>query len=1075
MDMSKLKLIDKAPCKHDLFEGQPHDNLAKIIADSIANDEKCKIIGIEGGWGSGKSNVVGLIENALRAKDADKYHFFLYDAWGHQTDLPRRTLLEELISDLVSGEEKAIFEEESWKNSLQSLLAKKKETKTLTIPSVGVGVIFSGLLIMLTPLFNWLSQAFDCTVGKVCCLFLPYLATYVILWGYLFCKLKKEIPAKDITFEKIVTTMFAVYKDKVKEDTKYETISEREPSSRQFRTWMKKVDDGLGVNNKILVLVIDNMDRLPKSEVRELWATIHSVFSETPFKNIRIIIPFDRKHIRNAFQDENIQDENETVKSEGNNTILHTQSYGDDFINKTFNVVYRVAPPIMSGWKHFFECKWVEVFGNDYKLDSAVTQIYDLLTIQQTPRNIIAFINEFTTIRSVVDKSIADKYIALFIFGKNKITENPLEEILEPTYLRSLDFMYKHDEEMKKCISAIYFQLPVESAMDIVFTQQLTNDLNNHEVQLLKKLKESPKLFAILEHSIADVTNVGNAVMTLEEVFGTEENPNLNETWKDLYHKEKANISNKISSPYVEYHKILLSHIEEKKNYFEILAHSYCKNLGEDGFGIKEYIKAIDNFIGIKEFDPYGFLLDHSEDVEAERFVELVEQTRENYKRYGLFADDDQLDDFLSKYEDEQLKDFDIYPIICEDYDLPQYVNAIKDKVKEHASQIQNFTYLIDRFKEVCEKERPVKIEDYLPDSVLDQAANNVKNSNPNFLVELCAMRLSRFDNYHVQRVTYNFESQLNSTDDDLAEKIASRIEYYTNYGVILKQLCIYSHKELLKLVALKLTINSYGTSRLGLHDTLSRYDKILDNSEITSEQLLKRLNGWKKFVSEINIENINKLPLRLFEDAQNYPNALTKHCLSVANEYMKSLTQEQWKESMESNEFDYKLYCTYHPELLQNFYDALKEILKDYIAGNDDCTIDKSQTNNIIKVLLELDVDVRPFFRNIRDELLNGFITRGQLQYLGSLLFEYGDIEKKEGTLEHILPTDQLTAQIAREVLIPNANKVKVMIDRSDDPSEFLNKMKTFLNGELRDSQEFCQFCKVIGIKDKKKNKKEN
>lgn len=48
------------------------------------------------------------------------------------------------------------------------------------------------------------------------------------------------------------------------------------------------------------------MDRLPKQKVQELWAAIHSCFSEEKYTNIRTIVPFDRLHIRNAFQSENL-------------------------------------------------------------------------------------------------------------------------------------------------------------------------------------------------------------------------------------------------------------------------------------------------------------------------------------------------------------------------------------------------------------------------------------------------------------------------------------------------------------------------------------------------------------------------------------------------------------------------------------------------------------------------------------------------------------------------------------------------------------------------------------------------
>ncbi len=43
------KILSKAPCNEDLFEGGAHKKLAKVIADEIRNDPDCTIIGIDGG------------------------------------------------------------------------------------------------------------------------------------------------------------------------------------------------------------------------------------------------------------------------------------------------------------------------------------------------------------------------------------------------------------------------------------------------------------------------------------------------------------------------------------------------------------------------------------------------------------------------------------------------------------------------------------------------------------------------------------------------------------------------------------------------------------------------------------------------------------------------------------------------------------------------------------------------------------------------------------------------------------------------------------------------------------------
>ena len=95
------------------------------------------IIGVEGSWGSGKSNMIRILkENYL----SDSHYFFEYDAWGHQEDLQRRSFLETLTNCLVdkkilTGTSKVElkngdFKNVSWRKKLDYLLARKFETET---------------------------------------------------------------------------------------------------------------------------------------------------------------------------------------------------------------------------------------------------------------------------------------------------------------------------------------------------------------------------------------------------------------------------------------------------------------------------------------------------------------------------------------------------------------------------------------------------------------------------------------------------------------------------------------------------------------------------------------------------------------------------------------------------------------------------------------------------------------------------------------------------------------------------------------------------------------------------------
>lgn len=124
------RIVSTAPCNDDWFAGQSHKRIASKIAGVILDDSQCGIIGIDGGWGSGKSNLVGLTKNKiaeLTINDKKKnYVFVTYDVWAHHTDYLRRSLLEEFIKSLM--DEKVL--DESWLEKIDMLLAKVREVDT---------------------------------------------------------------------------------------------------------------------------------------------------------------------------------------------------------------------------------------------------------------------------------------------------------------------------------------------------------------------------------------------------------------------------------------------------------------------------------------------------------------------------------------------------------------------------------------------------------------------------------------------------------------------------------------------------------------------------------------------------------------------------------------------------------------------------------------------------------------------------------------------------------------------------------------------------------------------------------
>ena len=69
---------------------------------------------------------------------------------------------------------------------------------------------------------------------------------------------------------KVFSELFYVYKGKEIQNTYTETISESEPTVLQFETFLSKLENSA---IRKLVIVFDNMDRLPAAKVKEIWSS----------------------------------------------------------------------------------------------------------------------------------------------------------------------------------------------------------------------------------------------------------------------------------------------------------------------------------------------------------------------------------------------------------------------------------------------------------------------------------------------------------------------------------------------------------------------------------------------------------------------------------------------------------------------------------------------------------------------------------------------------------------------------------------------------------------------------------
>lgn len=1029
--------LQNAPCGEDLFEGKSHKTIAKNIKKLIMSNDTCRVIGIDGGWGSGKSNLIKLVKKQLEEETdtKGKYHIFEYDAWGFQTDFQRRSILENLTSFIVK--EFPGLDKKKWEGRLYKLLSRKRSAGAKTVKELSAVSKVASVLSIFSPLFFILLRLLNSSTT----IYVVYSVLFAIV---LFVTYRLQVSnmikyGQDTSFKNVLHELFFSYLDYKGEETleeilKYETIYEEEPSSRDFKTWINDINKDLSKLKQNLIIVFDNMDRLPKKKVQELWAAIHTFFAEETYSNIHIIIPFDREHVKTAFKAENIEyqakscSNQDTVISDNLNEI----SYGDDFINKTFNVVYRVSPPTMRNWKEYFRTIWKSAFGDGSEPDESVPQVYDLLTSAHTPRKIIAFINEFVSIKQLfAGENIPDKYIAIFILKKNEISKNPNKEILSPHYLGALSFLYGSDTDLPKYISALYYQLPVEKALDLIYVDQLKRALDEGNVERVKDIQNLALFPNLLENAIASITNTANTTMVLNECLN--KNNSFEKgiwtcVWKSLKEREEDTLQ--------DYQKVLLTKIpnsKDKEAYLKKIITCFYNSTTFDAINFYNDIKELSIIDGI---NPIKYLEDKV--IEHQDFLKYIAISGKDYGKYRIKCDNDKLDEYLGNIDVNEISKVSAIKYIVDEYKLPKYKDNLNALIDQNTNSTDSTKILYNHLKEL---DKPVK--KVLSDHIIYSLASSISNDEV-FYVDLLCMRMAKGSSYS-SSYDSPFTEALAKTDEVWVDKVASQIENYICYGDLLKNAPLLDYA-LYKAVVISLTEESYGVQRLSIKETLFRYDSILNSLEKLSPQsLLKNLDGWSEFaVRDIDESNIKNIPIPFFKDALSINNDLTTHCIQTAKKYMKTIQKDSWKEAIKENTYDYQLMIVLRYDT-QNCFDAFKVVVEESCI-NHSLSLSIETYKELMSIFSKR--SFVSFFKKIRDLYCNGsaIMTLDLFKLIGEGLMSNGKLEEKEESLRTIFISSLLDDSNII-ILLLKYNKILskiVMKAPSDESQDFIDKLKT-------------------------------
>lgn len=647
----------------------------------------------------------------------------------------------------------------------------------------------------------------------------------------------------------------------------------------------------------------------------------------------------------------------------------------------------------------------------------------------------------------------------MYIFGRSKIIENPLEEILNPSYLQGLNFLYSDDENMASNISSLYYQLSLDKAMDVVFTREVTAELDDNNVKVLDQLRGNANYWEILNHSITEVSNIENAALALEKHFGDNSSHEASLIWDALYMRSNPGSATR-DKQYEEYHGILLKHISEKKEYYAHLLTVYHANI-YDGFDLQNYINGIDK---LHEFisEEDRKISDRKTIISPKQYLQLVESRKDNFEEYGLVVEDEKMDDYLVNLDVNKLADMKLYPLLKNEVELPRYKKEIEQQFAGNTSNLQIEAKLLCRLKEIAVDDKPIDISFYITDNEIYNMLNALSKDDELY-PDVLAMAISRYSNN--SNIRSFLQNSVGALSEEQKEKVASCIEYYISYGVLLLQLENLGVPYVVDIARI-LTTSSFGVSKMDIKNSLENYDNISGSLNLDSQAILRRWNDWCRFVSSIKIADVPSLSTCLVEDMKKSSELqISKHCLGLVEEYLESLDQEAWKHSLVSNDDNFNLLYVYHPKSLAFFIDAFKEIMRGYALDNSDTSISNELTEKAITILTDMGYDCTIVFKEVRDIFVNNScVNKDKLRYFGKWLFLYGNLEGSKKSLNKILRSEFLDDPEILKLVSENKSVVKQMMKKADDTSDFTNKLSA-LTKQHEDDDGLKSLCAYWGI----------
>jgi len=492
-----IYISDTPNIEKDSF--QIHTNIAKTLFDIIENYDistKAFTIGLFGAWGSGKSYIINKLLEQIK-KESKNFTLINIDVWKYSGYPLLRSILFNIDNTLKSLYEK---NNEKYKNFKDGY--KNSDRKSLKDILYCDEVLESETKFTIKGYINTIKKFLNfCIIPTIILVLFIVVPMLPIDWEGIDC-LKKIYPILKPIYAPIVTisSIFACtafylkileplqknigdlifLRNTIKHFTEKANFSP-EQFEKIFKDMLLQLQNGKKKTEEKekFIIVFDNLDRCPPNIAYETLSTIKTFMD---IENCFYIIPIDdeaiKKYLSNLYLKEN--------DFEG--------EFAKEFIDKIFQTYIRI-PYLKEVERDVYIEELLEKIDFQNKITppdiETIKEILYFAYKGESPRNIIRFINDYSTYFQLAQKTYPDllKNITLFtimISIKQKWHLFEKQLLLNPTFFK--DYEKKQEE--------------LNDGLDI-FLDNISGfyipQIKNENISSYIYLKKSEKIFEIAE------------------------------------------------------------------------------------------------------------------------------------------------------------------------------------------------------------------------------------------------------------------------------------------------------------------------------------------------------------------------------------------------------------------------------------------------------------------------------------------------------------------------------------------------------------------------------------------------